>query len=165
MFKKDYFIDRAEEFGVCIIEYLIDAEFNYVIIENGKPWLFNDMTPLVYGGEEDAMAQLADGDYDVITELEFIMYYCRHEFRKVIAKAIVAEGMTDDVCYIHPLDNSFDKVINLNGCTDILALYVPMDSQDIPSVLCATDDDKVQLWYDFLDLDEWLNFKILCDLV
>ena len=166
MFKKDYFIERAEMFNISVMEYLTDAEFNYVIIQKyGSPLVFQDNTPVVYGGEEDAETDMIESD-NAITELEFLVRYCRDEVEKAIADFIIKEGYNDEVSWIHSFDKSFDNVIDYDmfPYTDILSAYVGMEDKHL-SFLCSSNNDKFQTWLFLTDFDEWVWFKILCDFV
>ena len=159
-YKKDYFIRNARDFKTPLAKYIKEGKDNYVLVpRNGKDepviWV-SDKEPVIYGGVEDVCRELENNisnpdEMMYITEYEFIMKYCMSAIEKAIIDKVVSDGENDGVCYTHGLDSKFNGRINMNGCTDILSIYVPMEGKWGVSILCASEDDKTQLWFSLSD--------------
>jgi len=87
---KAYFYQAAKENGVSVEEYLNTTPYNYVIIDNGTPlvWQGNDC-PVIFGDTADAKAEIAQWggevkNVSIITEKEMIGRYCFDEYTKAI---------------------------------------------------------------------------------
>ena len=172
-YKKDYFIRNAKSFKTPLAKYIKEGKYNYVIVpRNGKDepviWV-SDKEPVIYVGVEDVCRELENcisnpDEMMYITEYEFIMKYCMSAIEKAIIDKMVSDGENDGVCYIHYLGDKFDGRINMKGCTDILSIYVPMEGNRNADILCASEDDKVQVWFSLSELGDEVVLDILSEL-
>ena len=88
--KTNYFLRDMAELGIATIgEYLKTADQNYIILENGKPIVWDDKAPVVYGDEASLQNELSElgvwsGDnsslkegWQVLTEFDFLVKFCK----------------------------------------------------------------------------------------
>lgn len=171
-YKKDYFIRNARDFKTPLAKYIKEGKDNYVLVpRNGKDepviWV-SDKEPVIYGGVEDVCSELENNisnpdEMMYITEYEFIMKYCMSAIEKAIIDKVVSDGNNDGVCYIHELGDGFNGRMNIDGCTDIISLYVGMEKKEL-SIMCSTPDDAMQAWFSLSELDDDVVLDILSEL-
>ena len=81
-FKKNYFVDAAATLDKTPQEYIKDAKYNYVILDEGKePFCWGDGSPVVYGSKAEAQEEFISGDL-IISEQEFLRRFCKEEYNK-----------------------------------------------------------------------------------
>lgn len=171
--KTNYFLRNMIDLDkFSIADYLMDAEFNYVIIENNVPIVWaSDNSPVVLGGEEDTYVELeAIGGLDdkgninshfrIMTELEFIMDFCLDAITEFLYNKVVLLNEFDGTNYLQYFDKSFNGVCDINGMTDVLTIYSDTENKNI-SFLVSDTDDKHQDFCYLGDFDNDLIVKIV----
>ena len=105
------YIEKAcKELGKTIEEYLVNTKVNFVIIENAKPILCNDGTPMVFGYMEDAMYTIEfydkekESNFKVITEWEYLVEYDNNTLDYCLSTLIQKYGENDGICTTFFLD-------------------------------------------------------------
>lgn len=99
--KTNYFLRNMVDLGIATIgEYFKSADQNYVILCKGKPIVWSDKTPVIYGDEASVIAELSEqgawhGDnsslkegWEVLTEFDFLVKFCKEALLKEIFKDI-----------------------------------------------------------------------------
>ena len=136
-----------------VFEYLIASEFNYVIVENGYPIVWDsDNTPVVFGGEEDVMRELntlgliddsgkISDMVNVFTEKEFIETYCLDAISIYLFNRVMAINESDGVNIILHLSSDFNNIIDIDNMTDILTIYADKRNESVSFLIASNDDE------------------------
>lgn len=173
--KKNYFLRNMVDLDIhSLAEYLSNADFNYVILEKNIPLVWaSDNSPVVYGGEMDVINELMELDafadvekcilkpeFKVITEQEFIETFCLDEIINYINKQTLCNGEFDGVNMIVYTDNTFNKIIEIDGYTDIIGIFANMNGKETTALITCENDTKQS----FVNIGE-LPFEVIIKIV
>ena len=175
--KKDYFKKNMVDLECNVKDYILNSEFNYVILENGVPFVWADNSPVVFGDENSAISELLElhiinEDNDVIpnnirimTEFEFLVEFCYNELVTILANEICNndDNEYDGVCWIHWFDSKFYNLINIeNTYIDILGAYVGEDGNLSFSVY---ENDYFSTFVSLYEFPTDIIYKIINDIL
>ena len=169
MYKKDYFIKNAENLNLSLSEYFKNTPYNYIIMENDYPYIWEeDNTPVIFGGIEDYMNCLENvkdmSKIHIITEWEFLTTYCMNELENFLIETIKENGLFDGNCYIVYMKNNLNNIINIDNIyTDILSAYVGVDNK--LSILISDKDDLKQTFVNIEEFDILIILKIVLEIL
>ena len=155
-----YIIRNCIDLGVSIKNYLINSEYNYVILDKMVPLVWDDNTPVIFGDIEEVKAELkmlGRGDFMVVTEKAFILNYCKDYLVSLIKLKVLEETNFDGVCYVKFLN--MNNTIDINGMTDILNVTIGDDG--LLSFLISNEDDTKQSFACLNDFNNYTIFEIL----
>lgn len=161
------------DLGCNIKDYILNSEFNYVILENGVPFVWaSDNTPVVFGNENSVISELCElhiikdasdnipNNIRIMTEFEFLVDFCYNELVTILANNIANndDNEYDGNCWIHWI-NGLNNAIKIDSYTDILGAYVGYDGA--LSFLITNNSDCVQTFVGLGDFDNNVIYKIV----